>query len=78
MSAATCCSSVTSVRTNVASPPPASISLTTSAPLSSRRPATTTFAPDPANATAVARPMPLVAPTTTATLPSYEIRTPRP
>jgi hypothetical protein len=43
-------------------PPAFSTSLTDSAPSASRRPATTTFAPCSAKATAVARPIPEVPP----------------
>src|SRR2546425_940263 len=59
---------VTSVFTKVASPPAFLISATVSLPSFSRRPDTTTFAPSRAKAIAVARPMPLVAPVTRATL----------
>src|SRR5262252_2160445 len=45
----------------------------TRAPRSSRRPASTTFAPRRANPSAVACPIPDVPPTTSATLPSNEI-----
>src|SRR6266852_8829856 len=67
-SAATSVSLVTSVFTNVASPPAFLMSATVSLPSFSRRPETTTFAPSRANAMAVARPIPLVAPVTRATL----------
>ena len=55
---------------NPARPPAASISATTSLPRVSLRPATTTWAPSAANATAIARPMLLVAPVTSAVLPA--------
>src|SRR5205807_3965326 len=58
----------TSARTNVASPPARLISPTTDWPSSTRRPETTTLAPALANAIAVAWPMPLVPPVTSATL----------
>src|SRR4051794_26444865 len=58
----------TSTLTKVASPPAALTWRTVSLPSSTRRPATTTSAPSRANASAVARPMPLVPPVINATL----------
>src|ERR1700720_4738425 len=52
----------TSALMNSASEPKARSSLTSALPASLRRPATTTFAPLLANATAAARPMPVKAP----------------
>src|ERR1700744_544468 len=59
-----------SAGTKWARPPAASISLTTAAPRSRSRPETATSAPSAANATAIARPMLLVAPVTRAVLPA--------
>ena len=61
---------VTSQPTASAVPPSASIDATVSRPCSSVRSAATTLAPSRANAIAVARPMPLPAPVTKATLPA--------
>src|SRR3984885_1006990 len=58
----------TSIGTASASPPVAWISATSDASLSAVRAATATFAPAPASATDVARPMPCDAPVTRATL----------
>src|ERR1700761_2514237 len=55
-----------SAPTNRASPPAASISLTTSAPRSALRPCTISVAPRSASLTAVAAPIPAVAPVTRA------------
>src|SRR5690554_3652413 len=55
-----------------ASPPSARISATTASTRSCFRSSTATFAPSPANTCAVARPMPLAAPVTSATLPAIE------
>jgi hypothetical protein len=60
---------VTSVGTASALPPAAEISRSRNKILSSLRAASTTAAPLAANARAVASPMPLEAPVTTATLP---------
>src|SRR5437660_7599139 len=69
MAASHCFSSVTSRCTNVALPPAFSISATTAAPsLSSTSATNTAFAPSRANSLAVAAPMPLAAPVTSATL----------
>src|SRR5271170_1481946 len=64
----TCAGSATSIGTASASPPAASISATSDASLSAVRAATATFAPAPASATEVARPIPCEAPVTRATL----------
>src|SRR5918993_1027815 len=61
---------VTSQPTASAVPPSASIDATVSRPCSSVRSAATTLASSRANAIAVARPMPLPAPVTKATLPA--------
>src|SRR5580704_8440416 len=58
--------SLRSAATNRPRPPCAAISWTTSAPRSGSRPCTTTSHPSPASRTAVARPMPEVAPVTSA------------
>jgi hypothetical protein len=50
-------------------PPSAPISATTPRPAAASRPLTTTAAPSRAHARAIARPMPRVAPVTTATRP---------
>src|SRR5712691_1150173 len=60
----------TSVRTKIAWPPAFAISRTTSLPVASVRPATTTLAPSLAKASAAALPMPVAPPVTKATLPS--------
>src|SRR5579863_2453360 len=67
-SASTSRALVTSAFTNRPSPPTSAISFTVSLPSASRRPETTTLAPDFANKTAVSRPMPDVPPVTSATL----------
>src|SRR5439155_9657838 len=72
-SAFTSASRVTSVLTKSAFPPAFSIAWTTACPSFSRRPATTTFAPAFASATAAALPMPEVPPVTTATLFSSDV-----
>ncbi len=54
----------------VALPPPARIAASTSRPSAARRPLKTTAAPSRAKASAVARPMPEVAPVITTTLPA--------
>ena len=64
----TCAASATSRGTASASPPAASISFTRSSSLATWRAATATFAPDCANASAMARPIPCEAPVTSATL----------
>ena len=58
-----------SVRTAIASPPPSRISAATASPASPSMSATTTRMPSAAQACASARPAPLPAPVTTATLP---------
>src|SRR5258708_10544294 len=69
MAASHCFSSVTSRCRNVALPPAFSISATTAAPsLSSISATKTAFAPSRAKSLAVAAPMPLAAPVTSATL----------
>src|SRR5689334_1796162 len=60
----------TSVGTDMAFPPRASISVTRVANSSARRAAAMTLAPLAANASVVARPIPLLAPVISATLPS--------
>jgi hypothetical protein len=60
---------LTSPATNSAWPPPARISPTRLAPRSGSRPLASTEAPSRAKRSAVARPIPLVAPVTMATLP---------
>lgn len=55
--------------TNSARPPRARIPSTTSSPRSALRPETATYAPSRAKASAIARPMLLVAPVTRAVLP---------
>ena len=67
MSAATWRSSATSAATNDARSPSESAS---ASPSAARRPDTTTVAPSATKTSAVLRPMPLVAPAITATLPS--------
>src|ERR1700759_4103551 len=62
-----------SAGTKLARPPNASISLTTAAPRSGLRPDTTTWAPSAAKASAMARPMLLVAPVTRAFLPARRV-----
>ena len=59
----------TSPASATATPPAASISATTLASSASRRAASTTLAPSWANSLAVARPIPVLAPVTIATLP---------
>ncbi len=68
--AATESESATSTRNGEAEPPPDRISLATASAPSAARSATTTAAPSAANNDAEARPIPLAAPVTTATLPS--------
>jgi hypothetical protein len=58
-------------------PPAARISATTLSPRSWSRPLTTTCAPSPANMVAIARPMLLVAPVTSAVLFSSRVPVPR-
>ena len=70
ISASTCSGSRTSVGSASAVPPEPSISAAVSASGSARRPATTTAAPSRENSSAMARPMPLPPPVTTATCPS--------
>src|SRR3546814_12644893 len=65
----TCSPEPTSMASASASPPADSISATTPRAVSPLRSATTTLAPSAANRFAVASPMPLPAPVTTATLP---------
>ncbi|MCY1225079.1 hypothetical protein D9M72_372690 [compost metagenome] len=62
-------SRLTSTRWNKACPPALSISATTSLPAASAQSATTTCAPDLANNSAVARPIPAAPPVMMATLP---------
>src|SRR5829696_8399037 len=62
--------SVTSVSTATARPPSAAIAATSASSRSVRRAATATAAPCPASARAAASPMPLLAPVTSATVPS--------
>ena len=66
-SALTSASTVTSARTKTARSPRAAAR---ASPSASRRPASTTLAPSAMNFSAIAAPMPLVAPVTIATLPS--------
>ena len=68
--ASTWSGSRTSVGCAAARPPAASISATVSSSGSGRRPATTTDAPSRANSWAMARPIPLPPPVTSATRPS--------
>ena len=68
--ALTSSSFATSARMNFAVPPPFWMACTTATPCSSRRAATTTFAPSRANASAVARPMPALPPRTRTTFES--------
>src|SRR5215472_10193303 len=63
-------SSVTSVRTKVASPPARRIPSAAASPSVLRRPASTTRAPARAHSSAVTLPIPEVAPETNTTLPS--------
>src|SRR5512133_1782678 len=70
ISASTCSGSRTSVGSASAVPPAPSIIAAVSASGSARRPATTTAAPRRENSSAIARPMPLPPPVTTATCPS--------
>src|SRR6476619_746692 len=70
MSASTWSGSRTSVGAASAVPPLLSMSAAVSARGSARRPATTTAAPSRENSSAIARPMPLPPPVTTATCPS--------
>src|SRR6478672_3303617 len=58
---------------NRALPPAFSISLTVLAPRSALRPCTITSAPSRASSSAIARPLPAVAPVTSAVLPSYAL-----
>src|SRR5579862_2910807 len=70
MTEATLSSLVTSSSKNSASPPTSLIKLTTFWPRATVRPVTATLAPSRANISAIVRPMPLVEPETSATLPS--------
>src|SRR4029077_4531816 len=64
-------SSVTSAGQDAARPPLLTIAFATSSKIEVRRPTRTTDAPSCANASAAARPMPLVAPVTTTAFPLH-------
>src|SRR5215831_6394011 len=74
----TSASFATSARMNFAVPPCFWIPCTTATPCSSRRAATTTFAPSRANASAAALPMPALPPRTSTTFESNRLMSPAP